>query len=322
MPKAVSEVYAIFDEAVARHEGVRPVEQGEGDSLVAAFTSASGAVAAAIEAQQALTEEDWPPGAEIAVRMALHTGDAQVRDDRFYVGPTIIRCARLRALAHGDQVLISSTTADLLADRLPTGAALLPLGLHRLRDLRQPERVFQLSHPALCSHFPPLRSLDQLPNNLPVQLTSFIGRETALAEIARITRVGGGVALFWNVRDRERSPFIEEYSLLLERHVEHGGDMGRYEAVGREQTRRAFEAHSAAFEPPEVIELHHAVEMTDEEFMGLAFTASYVRALPAPEQDRIRLELAALLGRHGLNHGRPFTVPYRLDLWISRRSEQ
>ena len=147
-------------------------------------------------------------------------------------------------------------------------------------------------------------------------------RETALAEIARITRVGGGVALFWNVRDRERSPFIEEYSLLLERHVEHGGDMGRYEAVGREQTRRAFEAHSAAFEPPEVVELHHAVEMTDEEFMGLAFTASYVRALPAPEQDRIRLELAALLGRHGLNHGRPFTVPYRLDLWISRRSEQ
>jgi predicted ATPase/class 3 adenylate cyclase/DNA-binding CsgD family transcriptional regulator len=199
MAAAVARHYEILDAAVTRHGGVRPLEQGEGDSLVAAFSSASDAVAAALEGQQALTEEDWPAGAEITVRMALHTGDAQIRDERFYVGPSIIRCARIRALGHGGQVLISSTTADLLADRLPKGAALLPLGLHRLRDLRQPERIFQLSHSALCSQFPPLRSLDLLPNNLPVQLTSFIGRELELADIAArlaehrlVTLVGAG----------------------------------------------------------------------------------------------------------------------------------
>ncbi len=199
MAGAVARHYEILDAAIAGRGGVRPVEQGEGDSLVAAFRSASDAVAAALEAQQALIEEDWPDDAEVAVRMALHTGDAQVRDGRFYIGSSIIRCARLRALAHGGQVLISSTTADLLADQLPAGAALLPLGLHRLRDLRQPERVFQLTHAELCSHFPPLRSLDLLPNNLPVQLTSFVGREAELAEVAAglrehrlVTLVGAG----------------------------------------------------------------------------------------------------------------------------------
>jgi SAM-dependent methyltransferase len=146
-------------------------------------------------------------------------------------------------------------------------------------------------------------------------------KEAALAEIARITRIGGGVALFWNVRDRDRSPFLETYARLLERHVEHGGDMGRYETEGRNETQRAFEAHRAAFEPPQLLELHHEVEMTAEEFMGLAFTASYVRVLPDVEQERIRLELADLLGHHRLNQGRPFAVPYRTDLWIARRSD-
>ncbi|MGH9001557.1 MAG: ATP-binding protein, partial [Acidimicrobiia bacterium] len=199
MAEAVARHYEILDVAVAGHGGVRPIEQGEGDSLVATFARASDAIAAALEAQQALTEEDWPEGAEIAIRMALHTGEAQLRDDRFYVGPGIIRCARLRALAHGGQVLISSTTADLLADGLPEGGSLLPLGVHRLRDLRQPERVFQLSHPSLPRGFPPLRSLDALPNNLPVQLTSFIGGEAELAELGAlvsehrlVTLVGAG----------------------------------------------------------------------------------------------------------------------------------
>src|SRR5882724_2180220 len=119
MAGAVARHYEILDAAVAAHRGVRPVEQGEGDSLVAAFDRASDAVAAALEAQQALVEEDWPAGAVLAVRMALHTGEAQIRDDRYYAGPSIIRCARLRALGHGGQVLISGTAADLLADGLP-----------------------------------------------------------------------------------------------------------------------------------------------------------------------------------------------------------
>jgi predicted ATPase/class 3 adenylate cyclase/DNA-binding CsgD family transcriptional regulator len=199
MARAVARHYDILDAAVSGHHGVRPVEQGEGDSLVAAFPRASDAVAAALKAQQGLTEEDWPQGAEIRVRMAIHTGEAQLRDERFYIGPTIIRCARLRGLAHGGQVLVSNTTADLLADALPAGAALLPLGHHRLRDLRQPERVFQLAHPGLVVRFPPLRSLDTLPNNLPAQLTSFVGREAELAEVATllashrlVTLVGAG----------------------------------------------------------------------------------------------------------------------------------
>ena len=199
MAEAVARHYELLDAAITRHGGVRPIEQGEGDSLVAAFARASDAVAAALEAQRALVEEHWPEGAPIVVRMALHTGEAGLRDDRHYVGPTIIRCARLRALAHGGQVLISNTTADLLADGLPPGAALLPLGVHRLRSLHRPERVFQLSHPGLPVDFPPLRSLEVLPNNLPVQLTSFVGREAELAELRPlvsehrlVTLVGAG----------------------------------------------------------------------------------------------------------------------------------
>jgi len=199
MAQAVARHYEIVDEVVGVHGGVRPVEQGEGDSVVAVFSRATDAVAAAADAQRALIAEPWPDGAALAVRMAVHTGEAQLRDDRYYTGPSIIRCARLRALAHGGQVLISGVTADLLADGLPVGAALLPLGTHRLRDLRQPERVFQLVHPELPAGFPPLRSLDALPNNLPVHLTSFVGREPALAELGArlaehrvVTLVGAG----------------------------------------------------------------------------------------------------------------------------------
>ena len=186
MKAAVARHYDILDAVVAAHGGARPVEQGEGDSVVAAFSRASDAVAAALAAQRTLAQEEWAGGVALAVRIALHTGEAQLRDERSYTGPSIIRCARLRALAHGGQVLISGTTSDLLADGLPEGAALLPLGVHRLRDLRQPERVFQLSHPELPSSFPPLRSLDALPNNLPAQLTSFVGREAELAELVAL----------------------------------------------------------------------------------------------------------------------------------------
>ena len=218
MAGAVARHYEILDAAVAAHRGVRPVEQGEGDSLVAAFDRASDAVAAALEAQQALVEEGWPAGAALAVRMALHTGEAQIRDDRYYTGPSIIRCARLRGLAHGGQVLISGTTADLLADGLPAGGSLLPLGVHRLRDLRHPERVFQLAHPVLPGRFPALRSLDAVPNNLPVQLTTFIGREGQLAELAAVvaghrlvTLVGAGGAGKTRLAAQLAAEIVETY---------------------------------------------------------------------------------------------------------------
>ena len=122
MARAVSAHYVVLSNAVGRHRGVRPVEQGEGDSVVAAFARASDAVAAALEAQLALTSEALPGGLELRVRMALHATEAQVRDEGNYVGVGLSRCARLRGLAHGGQILLSRAVHDLVADRLPEGA--------------------------------------------------------------------------------------------------------------------------------------------------------------------------------------------------------
>jgi ubiquinone/menaquinone biosynthesis C-methylase UbiE len=147
-------------------------------------------------------------------------------------------------------------------------------------------------------------------------------KERSLTEIARITRPGGGLALFWNVRDAERSPFLAAYAELLKRSTDSTEDpgIGCYESSGREETRRALQA-SSAFEAPELVQLHQEVVMTPEQFMGMAFTASYVRVGLAPErQDRIRLDLEGLMAEHGLADGASFQVPYRIDLWIARRS--
>jgi PPOX class probable F420-dependent enzyme len=160
MTVAVARHYELLDAAVAAHGGVRPIEQGEGDSMVAVFAHASDALAAALRAQRALIAEPWPAGAEMNVRMALHTGEARLRDETYYIGPSIIRCARLRSLAHGRQVVVSATTAALVADDLPDGAELVPLGLHRLKGMGRPERVLQLAHPHLPATFPALAAAD------------------------------------------------------------------------------------------------------------------------------------------------------------------
>jgi predicted ATPase/DNA-binding NarL/FixJ family response regulator len=174
---------ALVDQAVTTHGGLRPVEEGEGDSVVAVFAKASDAVAAAMDAQRALLEE---VGSQ--VRMAVHTGEATLRPDgdgvlRDYVGPAILRAARLRACGHGGQVLVSGAAADLAADQMPDGASLLDLGSLRLRDLVRPERVFQLAHADLPTEFPPLRSLEELPNTLPTPVTSLLGRDEELAAL-------------------------------------------------------------------------------------------------------------------------------------------
>src|SRR5215204_5468974 len=184
MPAAVAQVYAILDEAVAAHDGVRPMEQGEGDSVVAAFSRASDALAAALQAQRALHTRPWPDEMELGVRIALHTADAQLRDEGNYFGIALSRCARIRAIAPGGQTLLSHATHDLVADRLPDGVELLDCGEHRLRDLGRPERIFALVHPELHAFEPALlRSLDAVPNNLPGQLSSFVGRERELEEL-------------------------------------------------------------------------------------------------------------------------------------------
>ncbi|HTN79328.1 MAG TPA: AAA family ATPase, partial [Acidimicrobiales bacterium] len=188
MAAAVPRHYEILDEAVARHGGVRPVEQGEGDSVVAAFARASDAVAAAIDAQRTLLAEEWPDGGELHVRMAIHTGEAQLRDEGNYFGHTVIRCARLRAIGYGDQILVSDATAGLVVDRLPQDVSLSDLGTHRLKDLGRPERVWQVVHPDLPATHPGLRSLDAQPHNLPVQLTPLVGREDDVAALAALVR--------------------------------------------------------------------------------------------------------------------------------------
>jgi len=186
MGVAISSHYEVLDEAIARHGGVRPVEQGEGDSVVAAFARASDALAAAVDAQRTLHQQTWPEGAALRVRIAVHTGEAQRRDEGNYFGLAINRCARLRAIAHGGQTVISRTTRDLALDRLPEDVALVDLGVHRLRDLGRPEQVFELVHPRLPAKFPPLRSLEAMPTNLPSELSNFVGRRNELTQIREL----------------------------------------------------------------------------------------------------------------------------------------
>ncbi|MFZ3316948.1 MAG: LuxR C-terminal-related transcriptional regulator [Mycobacterium sp.] len=167
-------------EVIAAHGGVRPVEQGEGDSFVAAFARASEAVACALELQRA-------PLAPIRLRIGVHTGEVQLRDEGNYAGPTINRTARLRDLAHGGQTVLSGATEDLVVDRLPAGAWLTDLGTHPLRDLPRPERVVQLCHPDLRDDFPPLRTAETVvSHNLPVQLSSFVGRGAQMTDVEKL----------------------------------------------------------------------------------------------------------------------------------------
>jgi class 3 adenylate cyclase len=140
MTAAIARLNQTVSAIIAAHDGVRPVEQGEGDSFVAAFARASDAVMAALALQRA-------PLAPIRLRIGVHTGEIQLRDEGNYAGPTINRTARLRDLGHGGQTLLSGTTGDLVADRLPADTWLTDLGTHPLRDLPRPERVVQLCHP-------------------------------------------------------------------------------------------------------------------------------------------------------------------------------
>ena len=180
MSAAIARLDRALSDLLAAHRGVRPVEQGEGDSFVVAFARASDAVAFALQLQ--LT-----PLSPIKLRVGLHTGEVQLRDEANYIGPTINRTARLRDLAHGGQTVLSATTSDLLADGLPDGAWMLDLGAHPLRDLPRPERVAQLCHADLHNDFPPLRApKNGATQHLPPQFTNFVGRDAEIEEVLRI----------------------------------------------------------------------------------------------------------------------------------------
>jgi predicted ATPase/class 3 adenylate cyclase len=166
---------ALLDEAFTRHGGV--VVDSEGDAFFVAFASAKDAVAAAAAAQRALAEHDWPGGNEIRVRIGLHTGEPHDVDGR-YVGLDVHHAARVMAVGHGGQVVVSEATKALLDDH----TRLLDLGEHRLKDLSRPQRLYQLELNGLPNEFPPLTTLDNRPTNLPAQPNAFIGRERELAE--------------------------------------------------------------------------------------------------------------------------------------------
>ena len=180
MTAAIANLDRTLAELVSSHHGVRPIEQGEGDSFVIAFSKASNAVTCALALQRA-------PLAPLRLRVGVHTGEVQLRDDNNYIGPAINRTARLRELAHGGQTVLSGTTSDLVADTLPSDTWLAELGTHQLRDLPRPERVVQLCHPDLCNEFPPLRihanPETSVAQHLPIQLTSFVGRDTELIAV-------------------------------------------------------------------------------------------------------------------------------------------
>ena len=180
MTAALALLNRTVDQAIAAHDGVRPLEQGEGDSFVAAFARASDALACALALQRA-------PLVPIRLRIGLHTGEIQLRDEANYAGPVINRAARLRDLAHGGQTVLSGATESMVIDRLPDGVWLTDLGVYPLRDLPRPERVVQLNHPELSNDFPPLRAANDVANShLPVLLTSFVGRGAQIGDVQQI----------------------------------------------------------------------------------------------------------------------------------------
>jgi predicted ATPase/class 3 adenylate cyclase len=156
-----------------------------GDGFYATFEEASSAVRAAVDAQQTLNTEGWPTSRTIRVRMAIHSGMPEARDNDYF-GPVLNRLARLLSAGHGGQVLLSQAAVSELRGALPDDCRLLDLGIHSLSDLERAEQVSMLLHPDLPSEFPALRTLDSFPNNLPRHLSSFVGRREELDQLSRL----------------------------------------------------------------------------------------------------------------------------------------
>lgn len=173
---------SVVDTAAASNNGVSVKPRGEGDSRFLVFPTAIDGVTAAVDIQRDLAMVDWPLPEPVLVRIALHTGVADLRSGDYY-GSAVNRAARLRAVAHGGQTVISAATHELIKDGLPAGSAIRDLGLHLLKDLARPEHIFQVDVDGLPNSFAPLSSLEATPNNLPVQVTEFVGRESELADL-------------------------------------------------------------------------------------------------------------------------------------------
>src|SRR5688500_11245365 len=172
--------YQILREAIESNHGV--VFQVIGDAFCAAFHTAADALKAAVKAQQGLQSEAWGD-CVIRVRMGIHTGEAEVHDNEYKGYLTLSLVQRLMSAGHGAQILVSGATENLLRGQLPKEVELRDLGKHHFKDVPQPVRLIQVIAPGLTTEFPPLQVVDLTPNNLPTQLTSFIGREKEAADV-------------------------------------------------------------------------------------------------------------------------------------------
>jgi len=197
MRAAVARHDVLLEEAITRQGGM--VFSRMGDGMAAAFASAPQGIAAAVDAQLALSSESWGTIRPLRARMGLHAGEGTVVGGQYDSQP-LNRCARLMAVAHGGQVVVSDAVEVLVRGALPPDVGLADLGEHRLRDLAQAMRVFQVTHPRLTDRFPALRSLDAFLGNLPLQVSSLIGRDQEIARtidaldrarVVTLTGVGG-----------------------------------------------------------------------------------------------------------------------------------
>src|SRR6267143_1933095 len=187
-PAAMREAMArhdrIVDRCLQQHHGTDVPSGRAGDSILAVFPRAAEAAACALSLQRDFAAERWPAEVNLEIRVALHSGEAELRADQYH-GQVLNRCARLLATCHGGQILLTSAIEQLLVDELPAGAQLRDLGVHRLKDLTRTEHVFELVDAEHPREFPPIHS--QKPaTNLPVQLTAFIGRDGELRELREL----------------------------------------------------------------------------------------------------------------------------------------
>jgi predicted ATPase/class 3 adenylate cyclase/DNA-binding CsgD family transcriptional regulator len=201
-PKAMRAAMARHDAILARtikdHKGEQVEAGREGDSILAVFRTAANAADCALEIQENFASETWPDGLELQVRVALHTGEAQLREGHYF-GTALNRCARLLTLCHPGQILLTKATESMLADELPTGSELRDLGSHRLKDLARPEQVFQLNDLARPLDFPGIRSGSLEQTSVPRYLTNFVGRtgelkalQSLLTNSRMVTLTGAG----------------------------------------------------------------------------------------------------------------------------------
>src|SRR6266699_3734280 len=184
-PSLLEEYRSLVRLAIQKNGGHEVDTQG--DAFFVAFACATDAICAAVEMQRTLASHAWPEGVSVRVRMGLHTGEP-LQTAEGYVGLDVHHAARIMSVGHGGQILLSQTTRDLVEHDVPQGVRLRDLGEHRLKDLQRPSRLFQLVMADLPADFPPLKTLDIGPNNLPVQPTPFIGREQEVEECLQLLR--------------------------------------------------------------------------------------------------------------------------------------